>query len=55
MPPEARQLTSCEDQEPSKAIPVTRIFIKADGDLVVTDLWDSVRRMVGVTEEEDLF
>lgn len=26
---------------------VTRIFVNAEGDLVVTDLWDEVKEMLG--------
>ena len=28
-------------------IPVTRVFIKPDGDLVVTDLWDVIQPLLG--------
>lgn len=32
--------------------PVTRIFIDAQGNLVVTDLWEEIAQVVGRPEEE---
>lgn len=37
---------------PSKI--VTRIYVNADGDLVVTDLWEEVKELLGPDFSEDL-
>jgi hypothetical protein len=41
-----------EGGRPGTAVPLTRIFIDRDGNLVVTDLWEEVSRLVGEAEGE---
>ncbi len=34
---------------------VTRIFIKENGDLIVTDMWEEVKKMLFESEDKESF
>lgn len=38
---------------PERGRVLTRLFIKPDGDVIVTDLWEEVREMLGQRGEFD--
>ena len=47
------KVTDGSGERAGTPVPLTRVFITADGDMVITDLWDEVRPLVGLPPAEE--